>query len=98
MQSVFVGPGKVYWQAVKLIFCYLQGATGVGSILDRGSGIGSSVIGYVDSDYAGDLVMTRGDIALKKIVSKENPVEMMTKSVLIFKFKRCLDLTIVWSL
>jgi hypothetical protein len=35
------------------------------SLID--SGINSSVIGYVDSDDAGDLVVTRGDIALKKM-------------------------------
>jgi hypothetical protein len=40
------------------MLCYLQGATGVGSVFDRGSGIGSNVIGYVDSDYASDLVVT----------------------------------------
>jgi hypothetical protein len=98
MHSVFVGPGKVHWQAVKLILCYLQGATGVGSIFDRGSGIDSNVIGYIDSDYASDLVITRGDIALKKIVFEENSVDMITKPILIFKFKRCLDLVVVCSL
>jgi hypothetical protein len=98
MHSVFVGLGKIHWQAVKLIFCYLQGATGVGSVFDRGNGIGSNVIAYVDSDYASDLVMTQRDIALKKIVYEENPVDMMTKLVLIFKFKRCLDFTIICSL
>jgi hypothetical protein len=98
MHSVFVGPGKVHWQAVKLILCYLQGVTGVGSIFDRGSGIDSSVIGYVDSDYASDLVITRVDIALNKIVFEENSVDMITKPILIFKFKRCLDLAVVCSL
>jgi hypothetical protein len=95
---VFVGPEKVHLQAVKLIFCYLQGATSVGLVFDRGSGINSNVIRYVNTDYAGDLVMTRVDIALKKIVSEEYPVNMMPKPVLIFKFKRCLDLIVVCSL
>jgi hypothetical protein len=48
-------PGKVHWQAVKWILRYLRGTTNVGLVYDRGSGINSSVIGYVDSDYAGDL-------------------------------------------
>jgi hypothetical protein len=53
-----VCPRKVYWQPVKWILCYLQSATDVGSVFDRGSGIDSSVIGYVDLDDAGDLVVT----------------------------------------
>ena len=93
-----VSPEKVHWQTVKWILCYLWGATSVGSIFDRGSGIGSNVIGYVDSDYVSDLVVTRGNIALKNIVSEKILVDMMTKPVLIFKFKRCLDLSIVCSL
>jgi hypothetical protein len=48
-------PGKVHWQAVKWILRYLRGTTNVGLVYDRGSDINSSVIGYVDSDYAGDL-------------------------------------------
>jgi hypothetical protein len=35
---------------------------------------------------------------MKKIVFKKNLVDMMTKPILIFKFKRCLDLTDVYSL
>jgi hypothetical protein len=34
---------------------YLRGTIDVGLVYDRGNGISSSVIGYVDSDYAGDL-------------------------------------------
>jgi hypothetical protein len=40
---------------VKWILHYLWGTTDVGLVYDRGSGISSSVIGYVDSNYAGDL-------------------------------------------
>jgi hypothetical protein len=48
-------PGKVHWQAVKWILCYLRGTTDVGLVYHRGSGISSSVIGYVHLDYASDL-------------------------------------------
>jgi hypothetical protein len=63
-----VSTDKVYWPVVKLILRCLQDAMDVGSIFDRDTGIDFSVIRYVDSDYAGDLVVTRGDIRLKKIV------------------------------
>jgi hypothetical protein len=46
---------KLHWQAMKWIFWYLRGTTNVSLVYDRGYGIGSSVIGYVDSDYAGDI-------------------------------------------
>ena len=48
-------PGKVHWQAVKWILRYLRGTTDVGLVFDRNCGTGTSVIGFVDSDYAGDL-------------------------------------------
>jgi hypothetical protein len=83
---------------VNLILCYLRGATDVGSVFDRDSGIGSSVFGYINSDYADNLIVTQGDIVLKKIVSEKNLMDMMTKSVLIFMFKRYLNLTVVYSL
>jgi hypothetical protein len=53
-----VCPGKVHWRAVKWILCYLQSAIDVDSAFDKDSGIGSSVIGYVDSNDVGDLVVT----------------------------------------
>ena len=89
---------KVYWSIVKWIFRCLQDAPNVGSIFDRDIGIGFSVIGYVDSNYAGDLVVTWGDITLKKIVTKENPVNIWTNLVSILKFKSCLNLIVVCSL
>jgi hypothetical protein len=46
--------GKVHWQAIKWILRYLQGTINVGLVYDRGSGISSSIVGYVDLDYAGD--------------------------------------------
>jgi len=47
-------PGKRHWEAVKWILRYLKGASGVG-LTFRKSGGGISILGYVDSDYAGDL-------------------------------------------
>jgi hypothetical protein len=83
---------------VNLIFRYLQGATNVGTVFDKDIGLSSNVIGYVDLDYAGDLVVTRGDIILKKIASEENPVNMLTKPIPVLKFKSCLDLIVICSL
>lgn len=54
--SRFMGnPGKTHWQAVKWILRYLKGTTDVGLVYDRGSNTSGSVVGYVDSYYAGDL-------------------------------------------
>jgi len=50
-----VNPSKVNLQAMKLIFRYLQGTTDVSLVYNRCSGIGSNVISYVDSNYAGNL-------------------------------------------
>jgi hypothetical protein len=52
-----VGLGKVYWPTMKWIPRCLQGATDVGLVFDKGGGIRSSVTGYVNSDYVGDLVV-----------------------------------------
>ena len=48
-------PGKAHWQAVKWILRYLRGTTDVGIIYDRSNNTSGSVIGYVDSDFVGDL-------------------------------------------
>jgi hypothetical protein len=53
------------------ILLYLWGTTDVGLVNDRGCGIGSSVIGYVDSDYAGDLDKRR---SLTGFVSRDVPL------------------------
>ena len=47
-------PGREHWQAVKWILRYLKGTTDVGLIFDRAK-MSDSVVGYVDSDFAGDL-------------------------------------------
>jgi transposase InsO family protein len=52
-------PGEEHWRAVKWLLRYLKGTTEVGLTFDRASLERSpsrrSVVGYVDSDYAGDL-------------------------------------------
>lgn len=47
-------PGTEHWNAVKWIVRYLKGTSNSGLIYGKASE-GSGVIGFVDSDYAGDL-------------------------------------------
>ncbi|KAK2425531.1 secreted RxLR effector protein [Trifolium repens] len=47
-------PGKHHWEAVKWIFRYLKGTTGHG-IMFSSEKCDPSVVGYVDSHYAGDM-------------------------------------------
>lgn len=48
-------PGKGHWQAVKQILRYIQKTIDVGLLFEQGDTVGQGVIGYVDSDYAGNL-------------------------------------------
>ncbi|GMI75420.1 cysteine-rich RLK (RECEPTOR-like protein kinase) 8 [Hibiscus trionum] len=48
-------PGKGHWQAVKWILRYLQQTVDVGLVFEQDETLGQFVVGYVDSDYAGDL-------------------------------------------
>uniref|UniRef100_A0A2N9IN85 Integrase catalytic domain-containing protein n=1 Tax=Fagus sylvatica TaxID=28930 RepID=A0A2N9IN85_FAGSY len=48
-------PSKEHWQAVKWILRYLRGIADVGLVYDRASTDSSNVVGFLDSDYAGDL-------------------------------------------
>ncbi|KAM6543936.1 hypothetical protein CsatB_008383 [Cannabis sativa] len=53
--SKFMGkPGPEHWNATKWILRYLRGTMDVGLIYGKGSEH-TNVVGYVDSDYAGDL-------------------------------------------
>ena len=45
-------PGKAHWQAVKWILRYLRGTSS--TCIEYGRN-GDDLIGYVDSDYGGDL-------------------------------------------
>ncbi|KAH9698452.1 Integrase catalytic domain-containing protein [Citrus sinensis] len=48
-------PGKGLWQAVKWILRYIHKTMDVGLLFERDDTLSQGVIGYVDSDYAGDL-------------------------------------------
>ena len=48
-------PGKIHWDAVKWILRYLQGTSTVGLLFDAHSEDAQVLLGYVDSDYGGDL-------------------------------------------
>ncbi|KAH9659029.1 hypothetical protein KPL70_023708 [Citrus sinensis] len=48
-------PSKGHWQAVKWILRYIQKTVDIGLLFERDDTLGQGVIGYVDSDYAGDL-------------------------------------------
>lgn len=48
-------PGKTHWQAAKWILRYILGTTDHGLKFERSDVSDSLVVGYVDSDYAGDL-------------------------------------------
>ncbi|KAM2761386.1 hypothetical protein COP1_025857 [Malus domestica] len=48
-------PGKRHWQVVKWILRYILGTVDVGLLFQQDKVTGQCVVGYVDSDYAGDL-------------------------------------------
>lgn len=48
-------PGKEHWNAVKWIFRYLKGTTNLGLVFDKNSTTSTNVVGFIDSDYGGDL-------------------------------------------
>nr|GEX69890.1 retrovirus-related Pol polyprotein from transposon TNT 1-94 [Tanacetum cinerariifolium] len=48
-------PGKMHWEAVKCIIRYLKGTSNIGLSFEKGRASPNGVVGYVDSDYAGDL-------------------------------------------
>ena len=52
-------PGKEHWQAVKWILRYLRGTANVVLVYYRAFTNSSSVVGFVDSDYAVDLDKNR---------------------------------------
>ena len=48
-------PGKEHWNVVKWILRYLKGTPNFGLMFDKNKVKTNNVIGFVDSDYAGDL-------------------------------------------
>ncbi|KAH9705095.1 hypothetical protein KPL70_011743 [Citrus sinensis] len=54
--SMFMGnPGKEHWEAVKWLLRYLRGTKGHGVMFGQVNNASSKVLGYVDSNFAGDL-------------------------------------------
>nr|GEV97802.1 retrotransposon protein, putative, Ty1-copia subclass [Tanacetum cinerariifolium] len=47
--------GKMHWEAVKCIIRYLKRTSKIGLSFEKGRASPKGVVGYVDSDYAGDL-------------------------------------------
>ena len=48
-------PGKQHWAAVKHILRYLKGTLGYGCKYERGTELKPVLVGYSDSDFAGDV-------------------------------------------
>ena len=48
-------PGEGHWEAVKWIMRYLKNTVDVGLEFEQDKSLGLCVVGYCDSDYAGDL-------------------------------------------
>ncbi|KAE8692180.1 putative ROP-interactive CRIB motif-containing protein 6 [Hibiscus syriacus] len=55
-------PGEGHWQAVKWFLRYLQQTMDVGLVFEQDEALGQCMVGYVDSDYAGDLDKRRSTI------------------------------------
>ena len=47
-------PGRGHWQAVKWILRYIHNTVDVGLVFEQENPLSQSLIGYCDSDYAGD--------------------------------------------
>ncbi|KAE8673131.1 putative ribonuclease H protein [Hibiscus syriacus] len=63
-------PGEGHWQAVKWILRYLQQNVDVGLVFEHDEALGQCVVGYVDSDYAGDLDKRRSTIGYLLTLAK----------------------------
>ena len=54
-------PGRGHWEAVKWVLRYIKGTIDVGLIFEKDFTGKQECIGYIDSDYAGDLDKRRSD-------------------------------------
>lgn len=51
--SIYIAcPGKLHWQDVKQVFQYLNDTKSTGLVFGKDKETDSSIIGYVDSDFA----------------------------------------------
>ena len=48
-------PGKLHWNGVKQVFAYLKGTSNLALCFHHQENLKQKIIGYADSDYAGDL-------------------------------------------
>ena len=55
-------PGRGHWEALKWVLRYIKGTIDVGLIFEKNSAGKQECVGYVDSDYAGDLDKHRSTI------------------------------------
>lgn len=55
-------PDKEHWQAMKWILRYILNTVDVGLVFERDEKIGQGIVGYCDSDYAGDQDTRRSTI------------------------------------
>ncbi|PON65711.1 hypothetical protein PanWU01x14_114540 [Parasponia andersonii] len=72
-------PGKDYWQAMKWILRYLLKTVDIGLVFKRDDKLSQCVVGYVDSDYTGDLDKYRSTTRYVFIFAK---VQISWKSTL----------------
>jgi len=107
-------PGKYHWDAVKWILRYVKGSLGKCLVFDKFKSTSSDVVGFVDSDYGGDLdrrrsisgyifTLCEGAISWKASLQSitalsTTEADMLTKPLPITKFERCLNLVGIHSL
>ena len=70
VSKYMANPGKEHWNAVKWILRYLKGTKDLGILFER-KHESESVVGYVDSDFAGDLDKRRSTTCYVYILASE---------------------------
>ena len=85
--------GKKHWEGVKWVIRYLRDTTSIGLKYVAGKEIGAQTLGYADVKlhFIRDIVSTEV-INIEKISTKDNPTDILTKTLPMAKFKHCLDL------
>ena len=67
------------------------------SVAEETSEVGepTSYSDVVSCDNSAKWLIAEGKVLVQKIYTKDNPVDMLTKHVPVYKFKQCLDLVVV---
>ena len=81
ISSYMHDPGKDHWEAVKWVLRYIQGTIDVGLVFKKDSTSNQECVGYVDSDYAGDLDKRR---SITGYVFTLSQAPMSWRSILLF--------------